>query len=56
MTSDDTVRYEENEVPVGDFVETLAVIEEQPLSARASSYIAVQDRLRARLEGADERR
>lgn len=55
MTAD-TARYEENEVPIDDLVETLALIEAQPLSARASSYIAVQDRLRARLEGADVRR
>jgi len=56
MTSDDTARDEEDEVPIEDLVETLALIEEQPLPSRASSYTAIQDRLRARLEGADVRR
>ncbi|SMH40617.1 hypothetical protein SAMN06295885_1836 [Rathayibacter oskolensis] len=37
-------------------VDRLAVIEDQPLESRAASYAELQERLRARLEGADSPR
>ncbi|OOB89852.1 hypothetical protein B0T42_14915 [Rathayibacter sp. VKM Ac-2630] len=56
MAADDTATTEDDAVSMDDLVEALALIEDQPLSSRASSYTDVQDQLRARLEGADVRR
>ena len=56
MTADDTATTEDDAVSMDDLVEALSLIEDQPLSSRASSYTDVQDQLRARLEGADVRR
>lgn len=42
------------ETPFGDaLVSRLAVIEDQPLEARAGAYVQVHDELRERLEGGD---
>ena len=42
------------ETPPGDaLVSSLAVIEGQPLEARAAAYVQVHDQLRERLEGGD---
>jgi hypothetical protein len=37
-------------------VDRLELVEEQPLAERAAAYSELQERLRARLEGADTRR
>jgi len=42
--------------PLDGLIDRIDLIEEQPLASRASSYADLQERLRARLEGADARR
>ncbi|SDK89129.1 hypothetical protein SAMN05216282_1175 [Cryobacterium psychrotolerans] len=44
----------EDQTPLDDaLVSTLAVIEAQPLEARAAAYVQLHEHLRERLEGGD---
>lgn len=44
----------EDQTPLDDaLVSTLAVIEAQPLEARAAAYVQLHEQLRERLEGGD---